>query len=213
MILVLTGAPGAGKGTQADLIQERLKFRKVSTGDALRKHVAQGTEIGKKAGALIAEGRLVPDDILLGVLKTEVGADPSERVLLDGYPRNVAQAESLRQLQNLHPVRAAIHLDVERNTLIARLTGRRVCSGCGKSFHVASNPPKVAGICDYCGGQLVQRNDDAPEKVAVRLDVYDRETKPVLDYYSGKGLTHVVDGSQAQEEVYRRLAEIIRGIA
>lgn len=213
MIIVLTGAPGAGKGTQADLIQERLKFRKISTGDALRKHVSQGTEIGKKAEAIISEGRLVPNDVLLEVLKEEVGLNPDERILLDGYPRNLDQAEALKFLEEVHPVRGCVHLDVDRKLLIERLSGRRVCASCGRSFHLLSSPPKHDGVCDHCGSELTQRSDDHPEKVAVRLDVYKNETTPVLAFFQDKGLAHVVDGNLSQEDVYRQVETVIGKIS
>ena len=213
MIIVFTGAPGAGKGTQADLIQERLSFRKISTGDALRKHVAQGTEIGKKAGAIISEGRLVPNEVLLEVLKEEVGLNAGERILLDGYPRNLAQAEALTFLEEVHPVRGCVHLDVRRDLLIDRLSGRRVCSGCGRSYHLLASPPKQEGVCDHCGAGLIQRSDDNPEKVAVRLDVYDNETKPVLDFFENRGIAHVVDGNLEQEAVYKQVEKVIGQIS
>jgi len=205
MIVVLTGAPGAGKGTQADELQAKLGFRKFSTGDALRKHIRQGTQIGKVAGALVEAGKLVPDDVLFDILKTELGNDSDEKILLDGYPRNVKQAETLKKLENVHPVRMAIHLDVAQNELVERLSGRRVCGKCGKSYHVKFNPPKDASKCDACGGGLTQRADDHPDKVSVRLKVYEQETKPVLDFYKSAGLYKEVDGSQEPGEVFNEL--------
>lgn len=211
MIVVLTGAPGAGKGTQADMLAKRLGFRKVSTGDALRRQVKLQTEIGKKADALMSAGRLVPDDVLLQVLMTEVGQDKNEKILLDGYPRNVNQAKTLKMaMDRVHPVKAAIHLDVQREELIGRLSGRRVCGKCGATFHVKANPPKNEGICDVCGGGLIRRSDDDPEKIAVRLDVYDRDTKPVLDFYRQADLYHVITGSGDLERVYKELAGVVK---
>lgn len=209
MIVVLTGAPGAGKGTQADLLVERRGFRKVSTGDALRRHIGLKSEVGKKAEMFISEGRLVPDDVLFDVLKAELGSKSNEMILLDGYPRNVAQAETLAKLASTHPVAATIHLDVRRSELLERLSGRRVCSSCGKSFHVSLNPPKKTGICDSCGGGLTQRVDDLPEKVAVRLDVYEKETSPIIAYYKEKGLYTKVDGERAQDEVFASIEETL----
>ncbi len=213
MIVVLTGAPGAGKGTQADLLAQRLGFRKVSTGDALRRQVKLQTEVGKKADALMSAGRLVPDDVLLDILKTEVGDNGAEKILLDGYPRNVAQAATLKNaMHGVHPVKAAIHLDVDREELIGRLSGRRVCEKCGATFHVDTKPPQSAGICDACGSQLVRRSDDDPKKIAVRLDVYERDTKPILDFYRQEDLYHRVNGSGDLEAVYGQLAKLVEGV-
>ena len=210
MIIVLMGAPGAGKGTQADLLTERVGYRKVSTGDALRKHVKLGTPVGKQAGEIMARGELVPDNVLLEVLKEEMGSDPSEVVILDGYPRNLAQAETLREVvESVHPVAGCIHLDVARDDIVERLSGRRVCSGCGVSFHVTANPPKKQGICDKCGAELYQRPDDDAKSISVRLDVYDRTTQPVLDYYRKRELYCRVDGSGVTDEIFRELRDVI----
>lgn len=211
MIVLLAGAPGAGKGTQADLLAERAGFRKISTGDALRRQTKLGTEIGRKAKAFMESGRLVPDDVLFDVLKAELGSDREERILLDGYPRNIAQAETLESMEGVHPVEAAIHLDVKREDLIARLSGRRVCSNCGASYHVAMSPSRRAGICDKCEGQLTQRADDDEGKVRVRLEVYETETKPILDFYKEKGLYRRVDGNGTTEEVYEALRGALEG--
>lgn len=210
MIVVLTGAPGAGKGTQAELLSQRCGFKKLSTGDALRKHVKQGTEIGKIAGAIMERGELVPDDVLFRILKEELGSiGTKEVVLLDGYPRNISQAETLETLKATHPVKAAIHLDVARDDLITRLSGRRVCPSCGSTFHVSENPPQRAGVCDKCGSQLNQRADDKPESVAVRLDVYEKNTRPILDFYGQKGLYKKVPGVGQPEAIYKGLKQVI----
>ena len=210
MIVVLTGAPGAGKGTQADMLAERKGYKTLSTGGALRKHVKEGTEIGKIAGAIMARGELVPDDVLFKILKAELAAvKASETILLDGYPRNIPQAETLATLAATQPVKAAVHLDVARDELISRLSGRRVCGSCGSTYHVSGNPPKKAGVCDKCGNALVQREDDKPEAVAVRLDVYDKNTRPILDFYAKKGLYKKVEGAGKTEEIFTRLAKVI----
>lgn len=209
MIVLLAGAPGAGKGTQADLLAERAGFRKISTGDALRRQTKLGTEIGKKAKSFMESGRLVPDDVLFEVLKAELGTDPQEKILLDGYPRNISQAQTLETMESIHPVRAAIHLDVDREDLIARLSGRRVCSDCGATYHVATSPSRVAGVCDKCGGRVTQRADDEEGKVRVRLEVYETETKPILDFYKKKGLYRRIDGNGTTEEVYGDLREAL----
>jgi adenylate kinase len=212
MIVVLTGAPGAGKGTQADLLRDRLGYRKVSTGDALRKHVAMGSSIGRKAAAIMESGRLVPDDVLAEILKLELGSISSERILLDGYPRNVNQAEALSKISTVHKVAVAIQLDVERAVLTERLTGRRVCNKCGKSFHISGKMPADGKSCDACDGSLVQRPDDAADKVRVRLEVYDRETKPVLNYYEQLGLFRHLDGGRSAEEVFNDLKLLLEEV-
>lgn len=209
MIVVLTGAPGAGKGTQADLLADRRGYRKLSTGDALRKHVKAGSEIGKVAGKIMERGDLVPDDVLFKILAEELGSNGKDVVLLDGYPRNISQAETLATLKGVHPVKAVIHLDVPREELISRLSGRRVCGSCGTTFHVSANPPKTVGICDKCGNTLQQRADDNPESVAVRLDVYEKNTRPILDHYAKQGVYTKVPGMGSTEEIYKRLMEVI----
>ena len=212
MIVVLTGAPGAGKGTQADLLVERDGFHKLSTGDALRRQIKLGTEVGKKAGAVMAEGRLVSDEILLDILKAELGSLGEGKVLLDGYPRNLAQAKTLETLSDEYPISGAIHLDVKSSALMSRLCGRRVCGDCGASFHLEFGPPKLEGVCDKCGGVLTQRPDDNEEKVKVRLNVYESDTKPILDFYKDKGLYHRVEGLGNTEEVYTRLKEAVSAL-
>jgi adenylate kinase len=210
MIIVLMGAPGAGKGTQADLLSDRAGYRKVSTGDALRKHVKLGTSVGKQAAEIMAKGELVPDGVLLQVLKEELGSNPKETVILDGYPRNLSQAETLKEVvEGVHPVVCCAHLDLGREDIIARLSGRRTCSGCGASYHVSANPPKKEGVCDRCGSALVQRPDDESESIAVRLDVYERATAPVLDYYRQRGLYKRVNGSGQTDQIFGDLSGII----
>ena len=209
MIIILIGAPGAGKGTQADLIAERQGFKKVSTGDALRRHIKQGTEIGSKAKSLMADGKLVPDDILLGILHSELEAAGKKSVLLDGYPRNLAQAKSLQMIAGLE-ISAVIHLDVEEASLILRISGRRTCSSCGTSYHVVSSPAKSGDRCDKCSNELIQRPDDLEDKVRVRLQVYQDVTRPVLDFYRDLGIYHRVDGNDSTEEVYQALTQRLR---
>jgi adenylate kinase len=212
VIVVLTGAPGAGKGTQADLLARREGYRKLSTGDALRKHVKAATEIGLLAGAVMERGELVSDDLLFLILKEELSSiSQAETVLLDGYPRNLAQAQALDTLAAIHPVTAAVLLDVPRDELVSRLSGRRVCGGCGTSFHITEQPSKVDGICDRCGGQLGQRPDDKPASVAVRLDVYEKTTRPILEYYRKKGVFREVVGTGEPEVVFQALKLAIRG--
>ena len=209
MIVVLSGAPGAGKGTQGDLLAARCGFRKISTGDALRNQVRLKTNIGLKAEALMAQGKLVPDDVLFEVLKRELGNNKGEKILLDGYPRNVSQAETLSTLESIHPVASVVHLDVKRETLVRRLSGRRVCGQCGATYNVENKPTKKAGICDNCSGQVVQRPDDAEDKVAVRLDVFSNSTEPVFEYYRRHDLYCHMDGEGETEAVFIRLKKAV----
>ena len=204
MITLLIGPPGAGKGTQADLLVEKCGFRKLSTGDILRKHIRDKTEIGLVAAKIVASGMLVSDEILLELLKQELGQCRSDKVLLDGYPRNLSQAATLDSIE-FATVDRVIHIDVNREELIARLSGRRTCLGCGASYHLTSNRPKQDGTCDKCGGELVQRPDDVEDKVVYRLEVYDSMTLPVLEYYRSRGLYHRVDGCGKTSSVFSRL--------
>ncbi len=213
MIIILTGAPGAGKGTQADLLAQREGFKKISTGDALRKHIKEGTEIGNKAKSFMSEGKLVPDKVLLGILQSELEAARGFPILLDGYPRNVAQARSLQEIVGKDGIRGAVHLEVDPNALVQRISGRRTCVNCGASYHVLTSPSKKGPLCDRCSGELVQRPDDTEEKVKVRLGVYESETRPVLDFYRDLGLYHRVDGNGSTEEVYKALAAQLRSLA
>jgi adenylate kinase len=168
--------------------------------------------IGLQAEAVMARGELVSDEILFQILREELGPDSKERILLDGYPRNVAQAKTLDSLREIHPVVAAIHLDVEAVELINRLSGRRVCGNCGATFHVTMTPPIRAGVCDKCGGALQQRTDDREESVRTRLSVYESTTKPVLEYYREKGLYQRVDGQGSTEEVFGKLKGSLGGL-
>jgi len=213
LIVILTGAPGAGKGTQADLLAQREGFRKISTGDALRKHIKEGTEIGNKAKSIMAEGKLVPDSVLLGILQSELEAAEGFPILLDGYPRNVAQAKALQQLVGTEGIRGAILLEVDPAALVQRISGRRTCVNCGASYHIFTNPPKMDKVCDRCGSEVLQRPDDTEEKVKVRLGVYESETRPVLDFFKDLGLYHRVDGNGNTESVYKALAAQLRSLA
>lgn len=208
MILILSGAPGAGKGTQGDLLVQRRGYKKISTGDALRRQVKDGSEVGKSAAAYMEKGQLVPDDVLLRVLDLELGKySDGEVLLLDGYPRNLAQAESLAHLS--YKIGAFLHLDVNRDKLIERLAGRRVCHKCEATFHVTDSPSKRGTECDRCGGKLEQRKDDTSSSVAVRLEVYDKITHPVMDFYKKQGMYRRVEGVGSFEDVYKRLEQQI----
>ncbi len=214
MIVIFTGAPGAGKGTQADLVQERLGFRKVSTGDALRRQVKLGTEIGKVAEEVMTSGNLVSDEILLKILKAEVGTDSSERILLDGYPRNLSQVSDLNELKDDHPVKAVLHIDVDHADIKERITGRRNCPQCGSIYHVTLNAPKVENVCDQCGHKgLAQRKDDTEVAVEARLRVFDAETKPIIEHYQQSKQYVRIPGSGNVEQIYKRIAEELKKIS
>ena len=210
MIVILAGAPGAGKGTQADRLAEDFGCFKISTGDALRRQIREGTEVGRKAEVYLDEGRLVPDGILAGVLKAELQQAGKRMVLLDGYPRTLAQARALENMAAECPLAHVVHLDVPRQRLVARLSGRRVCRSCAANFHVEDMPPVKRGRCDRCGGELYQRSDDTPEKIKTRLDVYERQTSPVLDFYKKKGLYARIDADRPAFEVSVALKGLLR---
>jgi adenylate kinase len=213
MIVVLTGAPGAGKGTQAELLAEKCGLIKVSTGDALRKHVKNGTEIGRVADEIMKRGDLVPDDVLFEIIKQELAEAGKKTVLLDGYPRNLSQAETLATLVETHPVKVAIQLEVEKEELFRRLSGRRVCCSCGATYHIDNNPPKSEGTCDQCGQNAVsQRSDDNPESVNRRLEVYEDNTRPILHFYQQRDLLKKVSGSGATETIFSTLKGVISGL-
>ncbi len=200
--LVLLGAPGAGKGTQAAIVAREADLVHLSTGDLLRAAVAAGTPAGRQAGEHMAAGRLVPDEIVFEVLFERLG-DGRAGFVLDGFPRNEAQAVELdRRLARLRtPLELVVDIDVPDRRLVARLSGRRVCGACGRSFHVEFVPPAREGACDGCGGALTQRNDDRPAVVSERLAVYHRQTAPLRNYYRQRSLLASVDGDRDVREV------------
>ena len=197
MNLILLGAPGAGKGTQAEVISEKLGIPQISTGNILREAVKNGTEMGVKAKGFMESGALVPDEVVIGILKERIAEDDCKNgFILDGFPRTVPQAEALESMGvNIDKV---ISLEVADETIQGRLSGRRVCEKCGASYHVEFNPPKTEGVCDKCGGAAVQRKDDAPETVIERLRTYHEQTAPLVDFYGNKGRLVKVQG---QDEV------------
>jgi len=213
MIIVFIGAPGAGKGTQAEmLVSFNEKYRQISTGQCLRKHVKLKTEIGKKAEAIMSSGNLVPDDVLAEILSEEMGTDKSEKIILDGFPRNVAQAEYIdKNMSDVQNVSAVVYFDVPEADLIGRLTGRRVCSGCNKNYHIEFKPPK-SEVCDHCEGEIIQRIDDQPEKVKHRLAVYRDQTQPVIEYYQKNSSNFIrIDGSKKPEDVFKEVVGSLEG--
>ena len=202
---ILLGPPGAGKGTQAAKIVEKYGIPHISTGDIFRENIKKGTELGKKAQEYMNRGELVPDDLVIEIATTRLLEDDCKNgFLLDGFPRTVYQAEKLDEFLQSHDSKIdnVIDIAVGKDELIERLTGWRVCKSCGASFHVVNIPPKQEGICDYCGGELIQRADDNLETVTNRIDVYEDQTMPLIDYYEKAGtLTHI-DGSTGLDNVF-----------
>lgn len=214
MNIVFMGPPGAGKGTQAEFIVKQFGFPHISTGDAFRAAMKQGTELGLLAKQYVDSGQLVPDEVTIGIVRERLQqADCENGFLLDGFPRTIAQAEALDDILASmgKKIDHVINLEVDREKLLARLTGRRVCRSCGATYHVIFNPPKQADVCDKCGGELYQRSDDTEEKVGTRLDVYLTSTAPLLDYYREKGLLRSIDGEQAIEAVTAQISALLRG--
>ena len=205
MNMILLGPPGAGKGTQAVNIVEKYDVPHISTGDIFRENIKNGTELGKKAQEYMNRGELVPDELVCEIATDRLSReDCAKGFLLDGFPRTVFQAEKLDEFltANGKKVDAVINLEVEKEELITRLTGRRVCRKCGASFHVVNIPPKTEGVCDYCGGELYQRDDDTVETAENRISVYDTQTKPLVDYYTKAGCIVNIDGATGLENVF-----------
>lgn len=214
MNILFMGPPGAGKGTQAERIVDQFAVPHISTGDAFRLAMKQGTPMGLKAKEYVDQGLLVPDEITNGIVRDRLLQDDcSKGFLLDGFPRTLQQAEALDGMladmgRSLDHV---INLKVDRGLLLARLTGRRICKSCGSTYHVLNNPPKQEGICDKCGGELYQRSDDNEESVGTRLDQYISKTAPLLSYYEGKSLLREVDGEQDIDVVTAEIVSVLRG--
>lgn len=195
MNVILLGAPGAGKGTQAEIISEKLGIPTISTGNILREAVKNGTEIGLKAKSFMDAGKLVPDEVIVGIVKERVAQDDCKKgFILDGMPRTIPQAEAL-VAQDVK-IDRVVSLEIADAVIEERMTGRRVCAGCGASYHVAANPPKKEGVCDACGGALEIRKDDAPETVKNRLQVFHAETEPLKAFYESMGVLTEVKGDQ-----------------
>ncbi len=204
--IILLGPPGAGKGTQAKRLVEKTGLLHLSTGDILRDEVARGTDLGKQAKEYMDRGDLVPDDLIIGMIRGRIeGADG---FILDGFPRTVAQAEALEKIT---PIDLVINIDLSREEVIRRLSSRRVCRGCGRIYNLISNPPKVEGRCDACGGELYQRDDDRPEVIENRYDVYTASTAPLIEFYKERGLLTQVDGKASPEEIFSRIMSLITG--
>ena len=213
MNVILLGPPGCGKGTQAKRLQERHGMVQLSTGDMLRAAVAAGTEIGKKAKAIMDAGALVPDDIIIGMIADRIALpDCRKGVILDGFPRTIAQAEALDRMLASRGLKLdrVIELAVDEEALVERIAGRFSCRTCGTGYHDTFQRPKVEGICDVCGGtNFVRRDDDKPETVRARLEAYRRQTAPILPYYEGKGMLARVDGMADISEVSRQVEALL----
>lgn len=214
MNILFMGPPGAGKGTQAEHIVNAFNIPHISTGDAFRLAIKQGTPIGLQAKSYIDQGLLVPDEITVGIVQERLQQDDCQAgFLLDGFPRTLSQAEALDGILNEmgKKIDSVINLAVDRNLLLARLTGRRICKSCAATYHVMFNAPKSEGVCDKCDGELYQRSDDTEEKVGTRLDEYINKTAPLLAYYANQEVLSEVNGEQAIDVVSAEITSILKG--
>lgn len=208
MKLILLGAPGAGKGTQAEILSRRYSIPTISTGNILRAAMKAGTPVGLKAKEYVESGRLVPDEVIIGIVQERLAKeDCANGYILDGMPRTIPQAEALEA----HGIEIdhAVSIEIEDETIIERMAGRRTCHDCGASFHVVNNPPKTEGKCDLCGGELTIRKDDAPETVKARLETYHAETEPLKDFYAQRGKLQSVDNQPSIEAVTVSIIEAL----
>ncbi len=212
MRLILLGPPGAGKGTQAANIVDKYKIPHISTGDIFRKNIKEGTELGKKAKEYIDGGQLVPDSLTIALVEDRLKQDDAtDGFLLDGFPRNIAQAEALDTvLENMdQKLSSVINISVDPSILVERAVGRRICKNCGATYHIAFNPSKEEGVCDKCSGDLYQRSDDNEETVGSRIKVYSDETAPLIDYYTKQGVIINVDGQKDIKLVFEDIASAL----
>lgn len=208
MKLIFLGAPGAGKGTQAEIIAAELKIPTISTGNIIREALANGTEMGLKAKSFIEAGKLVPDDVVIGIIKDRLAADDCNGgFILDGFPRTIPQAEALDKMGVI--IDKVVDIDVPDENIVNRMSGRRVCKACGSSYHIENKKPKVEGICDACGGELQIRKDDAPETVLDRLNVYHEQTEPLKDYYANCGKLRSVEGTAPIKEITASILKVL----
>ena len=212
MKIIMLGAPGAGKGTQAKQIAGKYSIPHISTGDIFRANIKNGTELGKKAKEYMDQGLLVPDELTCDLVVDRIGQDDCKNgFVLDGFPRTIPQAEALTNALNElgQKMDYAIDVDVPDENIVKRMSGRRACLECGATYHLVSIPPKKEGICDACGSELVLRDDDKPETVQKRLDVYHEQTQPLIDYYKKAGILKSVDGTQPMEDVFAEIVKIL----
>ena len=212
MKIIMLGAPGAGKGTQAKKIAAKYAIPHISTGDIFRANINNNTELGQKAKTYMDKGELVPDELVVDLIMDRFKeADCANGYVLDGFPRTIPQAEALdRALSaNGESVDYAINVEVPDDNIINRMSGRRACVGCGATYHIQFNPTKVEGVCDACGEKLILRDDDKPETVKNRLSVYHEQTQPLIEYYTGKGVLNEVDGTKDMEDVFDAIVKIL----
>ncbi len=212
MKIIMLGAPGAGKGTQAKKIAEKYGIPHISTGDIFRANIKEGTELGKKAKSYMDQGLLVPDELTCDLVVDRISQpDAAKGYVLDGFPRTIPQAEALTDALNKRgeAIDYAVNVEVPDSNIINRMSGRRACLSCGATYHLTYNPPKAEGICDHCGNNLVLRDDDKPETVKKRLDVYHAQTQPLIDYYKAAGALREVDGTQDIDVVFQDIVKIL----
>lgn len=212
MNLILLGPPGAGKGTQAQMIVERYHIPQISTGDILRAAVKEGTSLGKQAKTLMDRGQLVPDEVVIGIIDERLRAsDCKTGFLLDGFPRTNPQAEALQAILTKigKSVDHVINIEVDPEELVRRLTGRRTCNNCGGMFHILFHPPKKEGVCDRCGGTLYQREDDGEETIRTRLKEYEKQTTPLIQYYQNKKLLRPIQGVGGQNQIFEQIIRVL----
>ena len=210
MNLILLGAPGAGKGTQAEILCERLNIPTISTGNMIREAMKSGTEMGLKAKEYAENGKLVPDEVVIGIVDERLRMeDCANGFILDGFPRTIPQAEALDRMGII--IDRVVDINVPDEVITRRVSGRRACLDCGSTYHIETKKPNVEGICDRCGSTLVQRKDDLPETVLERLHVYHAQTEPLRDYYAAAGKLLVVDGQQGIQEIAEQTLELLKG--
>ena len=212
MKIIMLGAPGAGKGTQAKRIAEKYQIPHVSTGDIFRANIKNGTELGMEAKKYMDKGALVPDELTVRILLDRVSQEDCQKgYVLDGFPRTIPQAQVLEEeLGKLgESIDHAINVDVPDEAIVARMSGRRACPACGATYHIVNIPPKKEGICDACGSELILRDDDKPETVQKRLDVYHEQTQPLEDFYRDKGVLKNVNGTRSMEEIFEEIVSIL----
>ncbi len=214
MKIIMLGAPGAGKGTHAKKITEKFGIPAISTGDIFRENIKNGTELGKKAKEYMDAGNLVPDELVCDLVVDRLKQDDCKKgYILDGFPRTIPQAEALTAAlaKDNDAIDYALEIFLEDQAIIDRMSGRRVCKSCGATYHVVNIPPKKDGVCDECDGELIVRDDDAPETVKKRLDVYHEQTAPLIDYYKKQGILKVIDGSKGLDTCFEEICGILEG--
>ena len=213
MKIIMLGAPGAGKGTQAKMIASEYQIPHISTGDIFRSNIKNGTELGKKAKEYMDQGLLVPDSLPCDLVVDRIAQDDAKNgYVLDGFPRTIPQAEALTEALKARgeAIDYAIDIEVPDESIVTRMSGRRACLGCGATYHIKYNPPKAENVCDTCGGELVLRDDDKPETVQKRLDVYHEQTQPLIDYYTKAGVLKELDGTQDIDVIFEQIKELLK---